>query len=309
MTAIWKDTIKVLLTYLILLSIVLFFPFIGILIALFVPVPIVWLTYHHDWRQGMITALISSLLLSFIFGPFSLIFTILFAVPGVLIGHFYQQNRTAFSVLAAAGLSITAGVVLLYVGTNLFLDVDPIHSFQSAMHESLETNEDVIDFMDSEDGALIADIQASIDYISVIAPVILVMISVLYSFLVQITSGHILRKGGYDIVRFPPFRTWGFPIEFIWYYLVVLMLSFISFEAGTVMYIAVENLLPLMHMIMTIQGLAFVFFYFHHKRRSIIWPAIIVILAFLLPIFLQLIRILGIIDLGFNLRKRMAGND
>lgn len=309
MTSIWKDTIKTLLIYLVLLSSVLFFPFIGIIVAVFVPVPLAWLTFRHDWRQGTITALISSLLLSFIFGPFSLIFTILFAMPGVLIGYFFQQNRSAFSVLAVAGLSITAGVVLLYAGTNIFLNIDPVQSFQSAMYESLETSEDMIDLMDPQNGMLVEEMESSIDYISVVAPVILVMISVIYSFLVQLTSGHILRKDGHEIVRFPPFRTWGFPKEFIWYYLVVLMLSFVSLETGSALYIALENLLPLLHIIMTIQGLSFIFFYFNHKGRSITWPIIIVILAVLLPIFLHLIRILGIIDLGFNLRERMQGSD
>ncbi|WP_069363601.1 YybS family protein [Salisediminibacterium beveridgei] len=309
MTPIWKDTIKALLTYLVLLSSVLFFPFIGIILAVFVPVPLAWLTYRHDWRQGTITALISSLLLSFIFGPFSLIFTILFALPGVLMGHFFKQKRSAFSVLAGVGLSITAGVVLLYAGTNIFLNIDPVQSFQTAMYESVETSENMIDVMDPQNGMLVEEMKSSIDYISVIAPFILVMISVSYSFLVQLTSGHILRKGGHEIVRFPPFRTWGFPKEFIWYYLVILMLSFVTFESGSAVFIAVENLLPLLHIIMTIQGLAFIFFYFNYKGRSITWPVIIVILAVLLPIFLQLIRILGIIDLGFNLRERMQGSD
>lgn len=305
----WRDTFKALLTYLILMAIVLFFPVIGFIIALFIPMPLVWLSYHHGWQQGMITALLSSLILSFLLGPFSIVFTILFAVPGILIGHLFNRASPAFLVLKAVGLSVTVGVVLLYVATNLFLNIDPVQAFQEAMLESVDTSEAVLDRMDPADGLVAEEMRASIDYFSVIAPVVMVMISVAYALLIQLTAAHILRKGGNEIPGFPPFREWGFPQVFIWYYLVVLMLGFAGFEQGSPVYLAVQNALPAMQLIVAIQGMAVVFSYFHHKKKSVIWPFLVLFLTVLLPIFLQLIRILGIIDLGFNLRKRMRGTD
>lgn len=305
----WRDTLKAILTYLILMAIVLFFPVIGLVIALFIPMPLVWLSYHHGWKQGTIAALVSSLLLSFLLGPFSIVFTILFAVPGILIGYLFKIDSPAFLVLKGAGLSVTAGVVLLYVATNLFLNIDPVQAFQNAMLESVETSEAILDMVDPADGMVVEDMRASIEFFNVIAPVVMVMISVTYALLIQLVAAHILRKGANEIPYFPPFREWGFPQVFIWYYLAVLMLGFVGFEPGTPVYLAVQNALPALQLIVAIQGMAVVFYYFHHKRKSVIWPFLVLFLVFLLPIFLQLIRILGIIDLGFNLRKRMRGTD
>jgi uncharacterized protein YybS (DUF2232 family) len=55
---------------------------------------------------------------------------------------------------------------------------------------------------------------------------------------------------------------------------------------------------------MIIQGLSLVFYYAHAKRMGKALPIIAVVFAVLIPVVLYIIRILGIIDLGFDLRSR-----
>jgi uncharacterized protein YybS (DUF2232 family) len=56
---------------------------------------------------------------------------------------------------------------------------------------------------------------------------------------------------------------------------------------------------------MLLQGLSFVAYFTHIKKFPKAFLIIAVILTFLLPFVLYIVRILGIIDLGFNLRKRL----
>jgi uncharacterized protein YybS (DUF2232 family) len=65
------------------------------------------------------------------------------------------------------------------------------------------------------------------------------------------------------------------------------------------------NVVVLLEWVMAIQGFAFIFFYFHQKKKRRIVPILITIFSILIPPVLYIVRLLGIIDLGFDLRSRI----
>ncbi|MEH6878471.1 DUF2232 domain-containing protein, partial [Priestia megaterium] len=93
----------------------------------------------------------------------------------------------------------------------------------------------------------------------------------------------------------------------LWYYLIALILTFpmFNFEQGSFMYIVILNMLALLQMLVVLQGISFIFYFSYQKGYAKAIPIVVTILALIIPIILQIVRILGIIDLGFNLRKQL----
>lgn len=105
-----------------------------------------------------------------------------------------------------------------------------------------------------------------------------------------------------------PFREWKLPQSIVWYYLIVIVLGMMNLEKGSLPYLAVINLSALLQLLLIIQGLSFVYYFFHKKGFSIGFPITITVFTIFIPYLLQLVRILGIIDLGFALRGRIKGS-
>ncbi len=71
---------------------------------------------------------------------------------------------------------------------------------------------------------------------------------------------------------------------------------------------AVNNVLMLTGIFMALQGLSFIFYYAYVKNITKALPVMSVLLTIFVPfIFLHLVRLLGIIDIGFALRDRISG--
>jgi uncharacterized protein YybS (DUF2232 family) len=66
---------------------------------------------------------------------------------------------------------------------------------------------------------------------------------------------------------------------------------------------AIINMTYILQFLMILQGYTFMFYYFDKKGFSKAISITIAIVSFLIPIFLYIVGILGIIDLGFDLRK------
>lgn len=65
------------------------------------------------------------------------------------------------------------------------------------------------------------------------------------------------------------------------------------------------NVTPLLEIAMIVQGAAVMFYFAHVKKISKALPIIILFSALVIPIITFFVRILGIIDLGFDLRSRI----
>jgi uncharacterized protein YybS (DUF2232 family) len=74
-------------------------------------------------------------------------------------------------------------------------------------------------------------------------------------------------------------------------------------EEGTFWYMAIINMTYILQFLIILQGYTFIFYYFDKKGFSKAISITIAIVSFLIPIFLYIVGILGIIDLGFDLRK------
>ncbi|MBU9710911.1 YybS family protein [Evansella tamaricis] len=291
--------------YLLLTFITLLIPVVGIISMFLLPVPFVFFTKKYGLKPAILFGILSFFFIFIFVGPVALPITISFAIGGIVIGELYHREKDAFAVLLGGSLSFISSLLVLYIGSILLLGVNPMEEMQNIFTESLETTEEMLILLSMEDDSVLEVAEEMIQQFVYVAPTIIIMLGVFFAFVVQWISSRFLIRRKYTISQFPPFREWTFPRAFIWYYLITYLFLLIGTEVGSPMYIVIVNLRPILETVMVIQGFCFMYFYFHHKKKSIVWPILLTITAFLLPILLYIIRILGIIDLGFELRKRM----
>lgn len=293
--------------FLALVLLALIVPFAALLLFFFLPVPFVRFTYKHGWIASSLLGLFSFFLLLFILGPLAPPLLLLFCVSGIVIGELYRRKESAFGVFAGAALSVIGGLVITYVGIMAFTDTDPVAQFQSVMEESLSSTEQMFGVDPEEETEAVEQMIGFIDNLSVIVPALLVIVGGVAAFLIQLVAAASLRHKGAEPSRFPPLREWSLPKVFIWYYLAALILSFINISEGEegMLHTLSSNLMPVMEILMILQGISFLFFFFYIKKQSIFLPIMITFSLVVLPFMLPIIRILGIIDLGFDLRTRL----
>ena len=97
------------------------------------------------------------------------------------------------------------------------------------------------------------------------------------------------------------------PRSILWYYLIVLSISlFVSPETGSTLYVIIMNFSIVLWILFVMQGISLLFYYIHEKQLPNMLKVVVVILSIPLYTFIMLI---GILDLGFNIRSYITGKN
>lgn len=283
---------------------VFYIPLLGSLFVFILPIPFIIYVVRHSFKKGFLLLTVA-LFITYIIGSIlALPFTFMFGITGMVMGYVYSLNKSSFTILASSSISFLVNFVLLFVITTVFFKINFIEDTKKLMYQSIEASEKMITAFGqpTEQFKLMYD---SIELLTYIVPSAMVIASVMLAFVAQLLATQILKRFNFKINPFPKVSEWQFPKSMLWYYLIVMILYMIGLEQGSLLFTIVINLLIVLTIIMTIQGFSFVFFYCQKNGYSSGVPVIILVVSLLLPFLLSIIRILGIIDLGFDLRKRM----
>lgn len=291
--------------YAILLLTAIYLPFLGFLAMFALALPFIIFVSKHGLRSA-IMLLIVALLITYIVGSvIALPATIMFGTSGAAIGYTYYKNKPSFQILIVGSISFIVNFVILYGITVLLTGVNIIETSKEAFRNALQTSEEMLGSMGQASNEQLEVIYNMIDNMEYFIPTAMIITGVILALITQILANRVLKRLKINVPEWEPFRNWKFPKSLLWYYLLVSILVMIGLEEGSLLYIATINLFFVLEIVMAVQGLSFIFFYFNNRGASKGIPIAITIFSFLLPFLLYLIRILGIIDLGFDLRKRL----
>ncbi|WP_100374316.1 YybS family protein [Bacillus sp. FJAT-45037] len=288
-----------------LLAITLYVPFAAMITVWALPLPFILYVVRQGLKPGIMLFAVTIMLAFMISGLIGLPATLFFGLAGLVIGELYRRKLTAFSVLIGASLVYMFNMLMIYVGLMLFMDENPIQFMSALLREQIKVAEATLTAMGQDATDALAPMNDAVDMIVHMVPAMIIMSGVGLAVISILVAGLILRRLGHKPTQFPPFRDWQFSKSFLWYYLIVMILVLVGQEEGSTMFIIVWNLLPILEVIMMVQGFAFVFYYCYHKQVNRTVPIIIVIVTLIINPLTQIIRIIGIIDLGFDLRKRI----
>jgi len=264
----------------------------------------------YDWKNAAVFT-IAAVLLSLIIGTLLAIpIALAYGITGVVMGTLIRLEKSTFIVFVAGSLVFLANTIVQYVVTVVFFNINIIGELKTAFEESVKMSVSMLEsFGQTPDENLLKQFETMVDLVEILMPSMLVMASFMIIFLIMLVSFPILRRFGIKVNKWKPFREITLPKSLLWYYLIALIATiFVQPEVGSYWHWALTNLNFILQFFMLIQGFTFIAYFSHLKGYTKAVPIVAIILALLLPVILYIVRILGIIDLGFDLRQRLQQN-
>lgn len=290
----------------VLILITMYIPLIGVVSNLFLAVPFILFGAKNS-RMYALVFIVAAILISLIVGALLAVpLTLTYGLTGIVIGQSIKEGKSRISSYIKATLVFLATILVQYAVAVVFFKMNFIKEFNSAMKESLDESRGMVDALSQGQAEKVMEqMEASFQLLETLAPSLLVLMALFGVILVELVSFPIVKRFGVNIERWKPFREIVLPKSILWYYLLTMLASFaLNPEQGTYWYMALMNIGFLLQMFMVLQGLSLIAYFCHKKGISKAVPIFAVVFTFIIPIFLSIVRILGIIDLGFDLRKR-----
>ena len=288
-------------------------PLLALPVMLFFIFPTLSLSYEHGTFPALFSALFTSLLLNIFFHPlFSLTYFLSFGLSGVLLGFVARKMASPGDmILVSVAISLLCKLTAVYLvfkltGTN-FLMPDAAQ-IENALIIFTESN--FASLAGNNIQAIKENLSQSVQYLVMLIPYSVIFFStaeVLVSFW---SASFIHRKiTGDSFFLLPSFSEWAFPKNI----LLVLLIGFLCDLAASnnpdmaVLRQVGANLNAVSRTLFIVQGLAVTCFFLKLRGFSKFLRVAIIIATPIITLLGDIFSIVGIIDLGFNLRKRIKG--
>lgn len=295
--------------YLLLLILAILLPFLQVIFLMLLPLPLILIAQMYDRNKTILAMLFMGIGAMLIFPVLSIPLTLIALISGGMIGFSIRQKHHPYETWAKGTAGFTLSLALVYAYVEVVLNISIMDTFRNTMNDSLAMTEELFQSFGIEEQADLDTLKDQMMLYFQLLPVIIVVFSMVLSIVTQWLSYKWLNKRQEANLYFPPFSSLKLPKIMLWIYFIALLATFfVAIDYSTPASVVIHNIFQLLGILMALQGLSFVFFYADKKgSRTKALPIISILVLIFFPIMgLYLMRILGIIDLGFDMRKRMA---
>lgn len=290
-----------------LLVVAVYVPFINMVASLFVVLPIAWYSAVFNRTSAIFIAISGCVLATLIGGIPLLPFALIFAALGVVMGDAIRMKRSKLFLFMSSGLTVLLVTSILYLVFVNFIGVDIVRESialsKDSYKEYIETSQKTL-------GATAVsekEMMAAFNMVEYAIPAVVTMSVFFVTFIIQTVNLPILKRLGLHVPQFAPFKDMRLPRSILWYYLIVLTISlFAAPPEGSMLHIGVLNISIVLWMLLVLQGVSLLFYYIHEKGLPNIVKVIVVFLA--IPLY-SFVALIGILDLGFNIRSYVTGKN
>lgn len=295
--------------YAMLLLISMYVPILGTVVTFALPLPFILLTIRYKISNAFVIFTSALFITVIVSQPMNLVKTTMFGLIGIVLGYMYKKQKKPVEILMAGTLAYLIGIMLIYVASIKFFNIDLMKQMQNMFNESMAQSEKIVNAagmpISKEQKELFAQFN---DVLQTLFPSLLVMVSVCFSWITVMISGSVLRKLKHDVIHWPKFKDIQLPKSIVWYYVIFILLStFIKVEPTSYLHMVFSNLYVIFALLLVLQGLTFIAFLAHSKGFTKGVPIISFIACMFIPMLFPLVTILGIIDLGISLRSKIGG--
>ncbi|OTY56501.1 DUF2232 domain-containing protein [Bacillus anthracis] len=295
--------------YAMLLLVSMYVPILGTVVTFALPLPFILLTIRYKLSSAFVIFTAALFITVIVSQPMNLVKTTMFGLIGIVLGCMYKKQKKPVEILMAGTLAYLIGIMLIYVVSIKFFNIDLMKQMQNMFNESMTQSEKIVTAagmpISKEQKELFAQFN---DVLQTLFPSLLVMVSVCFSWITVMISGSVLRKLKHDVIPWPKFKDIQLPKSIVWYYVIFILLStFIKVEPTSYLHMVFSNLYVIFALLLVLQGLTFIAFLAHSKGFTKGVPIISFIACMFIPMLFPLVTILGIIDLGISLRSKIGG--
>jgi uncharacterized protein YybS (DUF2232 family) len=287
-------------------------PFASLPLMLIYPFPIILLTFRSGPSQGFLSCFSVAAAIFFLFSPiFSVFYFFTFGFSGVLMG--ITAKRTKGAEMLFMGIVCSLSCKLL---TALLLS--HFSGFNFFAPDTAEIERTLIAFSESglgalSDGSMLKlkeNISDKINDMVMLIPFSIMFFTSVETLLSYCLSSYMhKRRSGEKFFSLPPFGRWSFPRNI----LVPLLIGFACEIAGDkfpdiyILRQADVNLSAVSRTLLVIQGLAVAYCFMEFRDFPKAVRIIMIIATPFITILGDIFSFLGIVDMGFDLRKQTRG--
>ncbi|WP_142393579.1 YybS family protein [Bacillus sp. NMCC4] len=285
----------------------LYVPLLSIIFFLAAPIPIILYTIRHGLKKGIAAGAIG-IVISFLIGSLAgLMSAPILIAAGLGMGVFYSRRQPGNAIITGALIYLFSFLISFIVSVQLFqVDImgiakesieQMIPMLESVLKQSGASEQDIAkqlkQFREMQDAALSA------------LPVALLIGVTLLAFVNHWFVQPLIKRFVKDMPVLKKFKDMRLPKSMVWYYLLTLLLMLIQTEKGSFLWLVQTSAFQILFILVLIQGFSFIFYYCHEKSISKAVPIFAIVLGVLYPPVGVIVRIIGIADIGFDLREKV----
>ncbi|MDQ0819064.1 uncharacterized protein YybS (DUF2232 family) [Bacillus pumilus] len=285
----------------------LYVPLLSIIFFLAAPIPIILYTIRHGLKKGIAAGAIG-IVISFLIGSLAgLMSAPILIAAGLGMGVFYSRRQPGNAIVTGALIYLFSFLISFIVSVQLFqVDImgiakesveQMIPMLESVLKQSGASEQNIAkqlkQFREMQDAALSA------------LPVALLIGVTLLAFVNHWFVQPLIKRFVKDMPVLKKFKDMRLPKSMVWYYLLTLLLMLIQTEKGSFLWLVQTSAFQILFILVLIQGFSFIFYYCHEKSISKAVPIFAIVLGVLYPPVGVIVRIIGIADIGFDLREKV----
>lgn len=282
-------------------------PGLNIITMWFMPLPLIWYSIKYDIKSAAVVTVVSIVIALLFTGIVQGVLAFGFAIIGTTIGQAIRLGKSKFYIVMAATIASLFFFVVTFVTYIKFTNINIIDQGMKNAEKSLNTAMKLNEKLGIDQTQLLTPkmIDKAMEMASASVPSAIIFVSFLLGMMIIITSFPLLKRLGVTVPKFGAFRDLRLPKILLFIYIIVLgMQLFIKPETGTYLYVVAINLSLIFTMLFLMQGISFIHYFVYVKKMPTAIAWIGTVLAIPLSSYIIL---LGIVDLGFDLRMLLSG--
>ena len=287
-------------------------PILGTFMSFLFPVPLVILSLRYDLRVGIMTLIVSAIIIALFTEPlYGISISTSFGLVGLIFGYMAKNNRNPNHTILLGALSFLGGVAITAIISFLIMGVNPITLFFKMYEESFPTvlniykkigvSKEQLDLIEKTWNQLMTFIRQALPSMLFVGGIIISYINywVAYSILKRLKVS-IPNPVSLTVLRIPPITVTGFLIAFI-------LVSLGSRNPTGFLYHLGINLEVIFSVLFLLDGLLVVNFWMSKGNLSMAIKIIVFIFIVFQPVLSQIVTWLGLFDTLFNMRRTSEG--
>lgn len=292
-----KNVILGIISVVLIALVSVFMPILSILLA-GVPIILLLLKEKGNIHDSIVTLIVASVMVHFIFGIFNAFFIGIYSVLNTAIllhihKHKIKGLKSQILLSISVLLSFTVMLYLLNMGTDLHIS--------EYFKESFMSSEEMIQSMGLLEASEM-DMNMMVNQVLAIVPFIMVLISAVNGMVIYHGYRLVMKKFNQPVAQMAKFSDFKLPMHFVYGVTFILLLSYL---AGLVKFIDFNtisiNIILVLLYVFAFQGVAILFYYLDQKQVSNVVKGLILVLAIVFQAIL-ILTIVGWLDMIFDFR-------
>ena len=289
----------------VLIAIGYYVPVLWIVTTLIAPLPIAWYSASYERSQAISMTIVAIAITFFLGGLLILPLAIVFGGAGLVIGDAIRLKKSKLYLFIATSLAILFTFAIIYLISIRLFNVDFIKDSFELWRESFIQ---AINLSEQVSGQVVmskGQIDLTVNIINAIIPAFITIGVALLALTIISINLPLLKRFKINVPKFSQFKSMRLPKAVLWYYLIVLTVTiFINPAVGTPLYVIILNFSVILWVLLTLQGVSFIYFVIDEKELP---KFLKVLTAFFSIPFYSIILLVGVFDLGFNIRQMIVG--